>query len=308
MSHFCVLVVGANPEAQLRPFHEFECTGEDDQYVQDIDITNEIREREQEEFEEDNNLTVAEITHKALEYYGLDDKIVGDESEVSRSEDHKYGYAVVVDGKLVKAVRRTNPNKKWDWYQLGGRWQGYFRLKPGATGQQGTTGLMTEAAPDGFVDQCLKRDVDIETMRNEAALEARGQHRRFYEITRGMAEIVAWKDVLALHVDLDKSREAYWSQPALKALQQKDEFRHMVAFGEITEFYTTEDEYAARAALRVLVPFAVLKDGKWYERGEMGWFGAVSDEKDPDQWQREFQTLFDSLPDDTLLSLYDCHI
>ena len=43
MSHFTVLVVGEDPESKLAPFHEFECTGIKDQYVQDIDITEEAR-------------------------------------------------------------------------------------------------------------------------------------------------------------------------------------------------------------------------------------------------------------------------
>lgn len=45
MSHFTVLVIGDNPEEQLAPFHEFECTGLDDQYVIDMDETQEYREQ-----------------------------------------------------------------------------------------------------------------------------------------------------------------------------------------------------------------------------------------------------------------------
>lgn len=54
--------------------------------------------------------------------------------------------------------------------------------------------------------------------------------------------------------------------------------------------------------------FAVVKDGKWYERGEMGWWALVSNEKSEEDWDREFKALLESVPDDTLLSLYDCHI
>ncbi len=43
MSHFSVLVVGDDVAGQLQPFHEFECTGVDDQYVQTIDITDKAR-------------------------------------------------------------------------------------------------------------------------------------------------------------------------------------------------------------------------------------------------------------------------
>jgi hypothetical protein len=43
MSHFTVLVVGDNPEEQLAPYHEFECTGYDDEYIVDFDITDEVK-------------------------------------------------------------------------------------------------------------------------------------------------------------------------------------------------------------------------------------------------------------------------
>jgi hypothetical protein len=32
MSHFTVMVIGNDVDEQLAPFHEFECTGQDDQY------------------------------------------------------------------------------------------------------------------------------------------------------------------------------------------------------------------------------------------------------------------------------------
>ena len=37
MSHFSVMVIGGNVEEQLQPYHEFECTGINDQYVVDVD-------------------------------------------------------------------------------------------------------------------------------------------------------------------------------------------------------------------------------------------------------------------------------
>jgi hypothetical protein len=37
MSHFAVTVIGEEPEKQLAPYHEFECTGVDNEYVQSID-------------------------------------------------------------------------------------------------------------------------------------------------------------------------------------------------------------------------------------------------------------------------------
>lgn len=54
--------------------------------------------------------------------------------------------------------------------------------------------------------------------------------------------------------------------------------------------------------------FAVVKDGKWYERGKMGLWAVVTDEKDKDAWGEEVKLLLASLSPDTLLTMYDCHI
>jgi hypothetical protein len=52
----------------------------------------------------------------------------------------------------------------------------------------------------------------------------------------------------------------------------------------------------------------VIKDGKWYQRGEMGWWACVANEKESDVWAEEFGKLMESLSDDTLMTLVDCHI
>ena len=48
--------------------------------------------------------------------------------------------------------------------------------------------------------------------------------------------------------------------------------------------------------------------GKWYQRGEMGWWAIVTDAKEHYDWDAEFERLMETLPDDTLLTLVDCHI
>lgn len=54
--------------------------------------------------------------------------------------------------------------------------------------------------------------------------------------------------------------------------------------------------------------FAVVKDGEWHERGQMGWWGVVSDEKLMEDWKNELKTLLSDVPDDAVVSVYDCHI
>ena len=56
-------------------------------------------------------------------------------------------------------------------------------------------------------------------------------------------------------------------------------------------------------------PFAfVTPDGIWHEKGDMGWWAMVSNEKNKDDWETEFKEFLDSLDDDVTVTLVDCHI
>lgn len=286
MSHFTVLVIGPDLEKQLQTFHEFECTGINDEHVQDVDVTEECREH-------------------GLDWHGLEDSVVESEDQVDRDGAHKYGYAVMKDGELVKAVNRTNPNKQWDWWVLGGRWSGFLKLKPGADGALGRPGLMGSRSNDGpgYADQATKGAVDFDGMRDEAGAKHGEQWDKANAILSA-EQFLTWEEVAAGYPgDVEAARAAYWAQPAAKQFSE--------AFGpfvQASNFKVPREEYVQRARDGAASTFAVLKDGQWYGRGSMGWWGCVSDEKDPNDWNRKVSELLDGLADDTLLSVVDCHI
>ena len=303
MSHFTVLVIGENVDEQLAPFHEFECTGINDQYVQDEDVTDELDLPE--------NPTMEQI-EDALGYYGLEDKIVDDESKVEKVGDdcaHKYGYAIVKDGKLIKAVKRTNPNRKWDWYQVGGRWSGMLRLKPGAEGENGSRSWMNRGEPvdANYCDSALKQDIDFETMRQMAADEAASDWDAAHEII-GDRTWLTWDEVQKVVTEGEdlwqKRREFYHEQAALKELRKK----YDNPFLNLDKYLVAREKFVQTARNAAGTTFAVLKDGQWYEKGDMGWWGMVADEKDQDEWNAQFAKLIDDLPEDTRLTVVDCHI
>ena len=58
-----------------------------------------------------------------------------------------------------------------------------------------------------------------------------------------------------------------------------------------------------------IIPFAfVTPIGKWHERGKMGWWACVSNEKATDNWKSEFKEFLDNLDEDTIVTVVDCHI
>lgn len=56
-------------------------------------------------------------------------------------------------------------------------------------------------------------------------------------------------------------------------------------------------------------PYAYIDtNGIWNERGEMGWFGMSSNDKDKDSWDDEFKKFIKSQKKSTIVTLVDCHI
>jgi len=121
-----------------------------------------------------------------------------------------------------------NPQSKWDWYEVGGRWAGSIKLKD-----------------------------DVETSETP-------------NFSGGWPEEEMRKAIEEKRVDSAVKHEI--------------------------------------ANLDSLTTFAVIKDGKWYARGEMGWWGAVSNPKEGDEWEKQIKQLLSEIPDETLITIVDCHI
>lgn len=206
----------------------------------------------------------------------------------------------------------ANPNAKWDWWQLGGRFTNYFKVKDSArlTDDQ----KIQAANSGGFVDTCRKGDIDITGMRADAIFETSRRWAKFEALTAGLQTPMSWEAFKAQGkadgLELDEIREKYHDQPMIKALSAAN----LMPWGEEPRDYWCMDEadprqaYLGRAADRAITSYAVLHQGTWYERGEMGWWGMAHNEKDEDEWNRQFADLFDGLDEDAMIYAVDCHI
>ena len=369
MSHFSVLVVGLATalEAQLQPFHEFECTGIDDQYVQEIDKTADALETFERAtttrfrapdgglhspYGEDGNYrdefsvpaegilnrsrrekrlpegwTEVEVPAKGTEdpgewivgYYGGAVLRPGE----TPTEAHKYGRVEVdADGNILRVIDRTNPNKQWDWWRIGGRWGGFFKLKAGAVGVLGKRSGSFDEPKDQrgpeYADQARKGDIDFEGMRNDAAAKAAESWEKIRGIVGDMEGFVTWEKMREeVHPgNVEAARTAYDAQPQKTALAAAAKAESEANPGKGSDLFWVEldpyvlslEQYKQRARDAAGRTFAVLKDGKWHERGSMGWWGCVGDDKGEEQWNAEFVKLIDGLSDDTVLTVVDCHI
>jgi hypothetical protein len=286
MSHFAVLVIGPDVAKQLQPYHEYGCTGIKDQYVTFVEAT-ESKEELQKVFEE----TKERYNYKTFydfmtEYYGY------------IPQKGKWG-------------RLTNENAKWDWWSIGGRWTGFFKLKPGAKGETGQPGLMTNPAKPGYADSALKKDIDFEYMRKSAEDRAIQEWEYIHEAIKGIPiEYESWETAIE-RLGFEEGRDFYHKQPLVKAFTDATQKKNspVSALGHSLEnFLVTKEEYKESGRHSAITTFTVIKDSNWFEKGTMGWWGMSYPKMSQKEWNIIFNDLVDSLPDDTLLTIVDCHI
>lgn len=245
MSHFCVLVIGNEPEKQLAKYDEnlelpmHMVATKEDLIKKQRKWMEDYKNGLYAEFLKDPEAYKAGCTNeKHIEYLEktfpkmlewTDEQCYQEEIKdyLEYIEDGATWCEVHSDGSLWKT---SNENAKWDWYQMGGRYRGRLLLKQ----------------PDNnhpLYDGWQFADVD------------KGEYERI----------------------------------------RKEGRCDQALAGEI-------------ANINDFVPFAVVKHGEWYERGEMGWWAIVSNEKDKNEWEDQVKSLLKDIPEDTLLTVMDCHI
>lgn len=311
MSHFVVLVIGDDIDTQLAPFNEQ--PEQDDPHVklEFHDETDEYRKEYEEESagvyhlpngkwkypwhmdDEDKKLGAKLVATPYKELYGSFEDFCRDYHGAEPNEDGRYGY-------------RSNPKAKWDWYQIGGRWTGYFKAKPGVVGVTGESGLMTPEARPGYYDQLTRANIDFEAMREEAAKEASERFDRVEAAVGDLEPPKPWDEFRKDFESIDDARKAFHAHPYMAALREANLvpiFQDPVAL-----FSVGREVYVERARNSSFVPYAILKDGEWYQKGEMGWFGMSTDEMTQEEWNQKVWELLRDLPGDTLITAVDCHI
>jgi len=205
LSHYSVTVVtkekptGEILNTVLAPFYEVECTGEFLlPFVETIDITDEAlheyNSRDQKDQQKPFELYVKEYYDAVLISSDIDIKNINKPFILQYVVNEETGQ------QELKVYRKTNPNAKWDWWTVGGRWAGLF---------------------DG------------------------------------------------------------------ETIVQKKRFVYNI------------EEHAT---------FAFLYNDEWIERGQVGWWGMVSDESTEEDWFASVKKIYDAIPEDHYLTVVDCHI
>jgi hypothetical protein len=330
MSHFtvvCRLPGGTEDlndalEKILQPYHEFECTGIDDEYVKDIDQTEEIRAEFDRRNAEDKKSypTFAKFVE---DYHGKTAVPYGEQPDLA--DKHKYGYALLDEaGEVTKVIDRTNPHKTWDWWKIGGRWSGFFPVKP-ESGLKGEAKLVdsydgniatrrrTEAAK---VNYCRISDIDFDAVEQQ--------------MDESIAEFkIAWKEYLdgkefdwhegprekALSIGLVSCKDGSEltkeerEEIGYKLLPWKQQRTEGVTRYDVATLVTDKQIDQLRATWCPIKGYARLDSEGWHAPGRMGWFGCSSDE--PEQYKEYASSALDWYKagnQDDIVFIVDCHI
>lgn len=225
--------------------------------------------------------------------YKTFNKFMEEYAGMEADDEGRYGYL-------------TNPKGKWDCYQIGGRWAGYFLGKPGVEGVIGDAGLTTNPPPAGYFDSLLKGEVDTETMLAEVRKRANATYDEYKKVTSGMPIPTMTWDELKESVDsIKEARTIRNTDPWIKALRAAN----LLGWSSdpVTIYGRGREAYLEAQANSFITPYAVIhEDGTWEAQGDMGWFG-MSNDNDEVDWDKRFMEIWDSIPDDMLVTAVDCH-
>ena len=255
MSHFAVLVIGKEPDAQIAKYDE-----NLDLPMHQVATKEELIAKERKWIEDYKNGVYAEYLADPEKYIenckdntGHIDYITKEfPKRLEWTDDQCYEEAIkdyrnyIADGETWCEIHEdgslwntSNDDARWDWYQIGGRYRGLLKLREGA-----------EPVKPLYVDEFYASHI------------FGGEGFRYRKDTEDLLKE-------------NRCDQAYR--------------RDVINLDDIT-------------------PYVVVKDGKWHERGEMGWFAIASNEKEEDVWEMEVRKLLENIPNDELLTVFDCHI
>lgn len=245
-------------------------------------------------------ITWADIAKLHNERYGDDDS-----SPLLVSEDGLRGYT----------MSTYNPDSKWDYWRIGGRWGGYFTYRAECAAQV----IKPERGWDSpqtimplHCDGGPKSALDLAAMREEKAAEARKRYAEYQATVAGTPDALPWS-VFAENVSegsgytWDQAREEYHSQPRVQALKGTDfqwEDDVIATYGKPGALY------AEQARAQAVPGFAtVTLDGRWMAPGHMGCFAATdATEASRIGYWEAANAYIEALPESTFLVALDCHI
>lgn len=227
----------------------------------------------------------------------------------------EYGY-VETPNQPGKVSYFHNPNAKWDWFQIGGRYSGKLISK---AGERGTVSLLMNDFnyKSKECDISQFKDIDFEAMRKsnvdkrlnwiQDAMKS-VKEKSFARFEDNWHEYCRLRDLIRKTCK-DKNisfREYLENNPTeltvimFRAIEDYSQVDYQYDFSSTGSLQTWAESAPALSA------WGFIKDGKWSEKAEMGWWGMHSEIKN--DWDSCFNHMLSTIKPDQWIAVVDCHI
>lgn len=253
MSHFKLIVAHKEEECLeelLQPYHQYECTGIDDEHVMWCRVSDEALKWIPED---------CIVDRKFL-------PIAGNPEDVGliRTSNAVYEY--------------TNPNCKWDWWMVGGRFHNQLLSKDGK-----------------YYNSLPKKDIDFENARRNILDEELSKYDKLDSIIakygyNGINHFIN-------EYGEDKANEYYLNQMSVKAIKSE------IPILSMQDYIMTREAFIKKTAHAGLPCASILFNSKWIDSRHFPVFNDYNPE-----FIDALQVTIDSIPDDYILTVIDCHI
>lgn len=269
MTHFSVLVVG-DVDEQLAPFHEFECTGTEDEFVLDIDETENYRRQ----FQTATKPMVQLPDGTLKETY---DAMFFRESTDEECEEGKllgsWGSKRLKSGKLISYRSK-------DWGDGKGYRAKVYELPEGCT--------EIDVPYTSFIEYVVDEHGLPTTTRSE--LDLKDKHKYGYILIgdNGVESVIN-------RTNPNKKWDWYVTGGRYSnRLELKDG--------------TYANSAVRRDIKEIPTCYTFLMNREWNTKGKLYMFGMSDDAYTEEQWDAKFKELVTEIPEDALVTVVDCHI
>lgn len=216
-----------------------------------------------------------------------------------------------------------NPNAKWDYWRIGGRWRGDLYVKPNASSEAGLgevgyeysmrhhEGPVPGSATE--VDYCRINMLDFDRIHEEAKTRATKfweQVDKFlkgekFDLFEGPRDTMIRLGMLDCKDAPELTGKEYWTQK-----WPRQNTPGVDRFDVVAEKPDPrKDGVRVLSHMNPIRPWAYVDDKGWCEPGKMGWWGMASDTPDGnDKHAKDFNEWLRSGDQSDWIITVDCHI
>jgi hypothetical protein len=228
------------------------------------------------------------------------------------------------EGEVTAVVMRVNVNKKMDFCRVGGRFRNQLIVKDGCEFKDvsDTAGLMNVLKDLGIplpesLDKSLRKtergnsaaigDLDLDAMRERVSKHSQDLFDLWESLfllcgkARSLTEVQLDEDT-----NKDTAKAVYESQPLVCAFQAHDDLKAM-GTDLVESIGYDREKFVEKALNRIMIPWAIVVDGKWYSRGELSEHG-FRKELDEETWAVQVRQHLDKVPRSETITIMECHV